>query len=189
LAADFPGVPDYQADLANTLEALAELARGRKDCTAARRLLEEAEPHLRKALEANPRDPVYRAVFCDIRRELAATLLELGEHAGAAEAAADLARVAADPAGDACKAAGFLSRCIPLAEKDAKLPEARRKELAKSYADRAMEALRQAVAKGYKDAAQMKKDPDLDPLRGRDDFQKLLAEVDAAAKPGQKKGP
>jgi hypothetical protein len=38
--------------------------------------------------------------------------------------------------------------------------------------------LRDAVAKGYKDAAHMKKDSDLDPLRKRDDFQKLLAELE-----------
>jgi serine/threonine-protein kinase len=186
LATEYPAVPQYQADLANTLEGLAELARGRKDYPAARRLLEAAEPYLHKALEANPRDPFYRAVLRDCRQELAATLLDLGEHAGAAEAAADLARVAADPAGDAYKAAGFFARCVPLAGKDAKLPEAQRKELAQSYGDRALEALRQALAKGYKDAAHMKKDPDLDPLRGRDDFKKLLGELEAA-KP-EKKG-
>jgi hypothetical protein len=71
----------------------------------------------------------------------------------------------------------------PLAAKDAKLPDAQRKELANSYADRALEALRQAVTRDYKDAANLKKDPDLDPLRGRDDFQKLLAELEAAVRP------
>ena len=40
--------------------------------------------------------------------------------------------------------------------------------------------LRQAVAKGYKDAAHMKKDADLDALRERDDFKKLVAEMEAA---------
>jgi hypothetical protein len=55
--------------------------------------------------------------------------------------------------------------------------------LAKSYAARALDLLRQAVARGYKDAALMKKDPDLDPLRQRDDYRKLLAEVEAAARP------
>jgi hypothetical protein len=52
-----------------------------------------------------------------------------------------------------------------------------------------VEALRQAVAKGYKDADHLKEDKDLDPLRGRDDFQKPLAEEEAAAKREQKKGP
>ena len=50
------------------------------------------------------------------------------------------------------------------------------------YADRAMELLRQAVKAGYKDAAHMAKDPDLDPLRDREDFQKLLAELQAGKK-------
>jgi serine/threonine-protein kinase len=189
LAADFPAVPLYQAELANTMEGLAELALARKDTAAARRLLEEARPHLQRALDANPRQPYFRGAFCENRQLLAKVLLELGEHAGAAEAAADLARVAYEPAGDAFKAAGFLSRCIPLAAKDTQLPEARRMELAKSYGDRALAALRQAVARGYKDADHLKKDKDLDPLRGRDDFQKLLAELEAAAKPGQKKRP
>jgi serine/threonine protein kinase len=183
LAADFPGVPDYQSSLVTTLDNLAELLRRRKDYAAARQLLEQARPRIQAALDANPRHPDYRAAFYENRLLLAATLLDLGDHAGAATAAADLARVAADPAGDAYKAAGFLSRCIPLAEKDAKLPAAKRKELAQSYADLALEALRQAVAKGYKDAANLKKDTDLDPLRGRGDFQKLLAEVEAAARP------
>jgi hypothetical protein len=45
------------------------------------------------------------------------------------------------------------------------------------YADRAVELLRKAVAKGFKDVAQLKSDPDLDPLRARPSFQKLLTDV------------
>ena len=41
-----------------------------------------------------------------------------------------------------------------------------------------MALLKQAVAKGYKDAAHMKKDKDLDPLREREDFKQLLAELE-----------
>jgi hypothetical protein len=40
-----------------------------------------------------------------------------------------------------------------------------------------MALLREAVKQGFTDAAYMKKDPDLDSLRGRADFQKLLAEL------------
>jgi tetratricopeptide (TPR) repeat protein len=181
LATDSRNVPDYQNDVGNTLDELGELARRRKDYPAALRLLEEAEPYLKKALDANPRNPVYRHRFCENRQWLGATLLELGEHAAASTAAAELARIAAEPASDAYKAACFFSRCIPLAEKDAKLPQARRQELAKSYGDRAVQALRQALAKGYQDAAQLKKDKDLDPLRGRNDFRKLLAELEKGA--------
>jgi hypothetical protein len=35
--------------------------------------------------------------------------------------------------------------------------------------------LRDAVSKGYKDVARVKKDTDLDPLRQRDDFLRRLA--------------
>ena len=36
-----------------------------------------------------------------------------------------------------------------------------------------------AVAKGHKNAAHMKQDTDLAPLRQRDDFKKLLAELES----------
>lgn len=51
------------------------------------------------------------------------------------------------------------------------------------YAAAAMELLIQAVKAGYKDVAHMKKDPDLDSLRGRDDFRKLLADLEAKFPP------
>jgi hypothetical protein len=59
-----------------------------------------------------------------------------------------------------------------------KLDATPRKEAAQFYGDAAMKLLRDAVSKGYKDVAQMKKDADLDPLRPRDDFQKLVAELE-----------
>ena len=45
-------------------------------------------------------------------------------------------------------------------------------------ADRAMDWLTQAVAAGYKDAPKMQTDTDLDALRGREDFKRLLAELE-----------
>jgi len=45
-----------------------------------------------------------------------------------------------------------------------------------------MKLLRDAVSKGYKDAAHMKKDTDLDPLRQRDDCRKLIAELEGKGK-------
>jgi serine/threonine protein kinase len=46
-------------------------------------------------------------------------------------------------------------------------------------ADKAMSWLKKAVAAGYKDAAHMQKDKDLDALRDREDFKKLMAELAA----------
>ena len=63
----------------------------------------------------------------------------------------------------------------------AKNPTADAVRLAKDDADRAMQWLHQAVQAGYKNAAHMKKDADLDPLRERADFKKLLAELEKGA--------
>ena len=54
----------------------------------------------------------------------------------------------------------------------------------RDFADRAMALLEQAVKPGYKDAAHLK-GTDLDPLRARDDFKKLIEELHktSASKP------
>ncbi len=43
---------------------------------------------------------------------------------------------------------------------------------------RAVELLRQAVAKGYKDIEHLKKDDDLKPLREREDYKKLVKDLE-----------
>jgi hypothetical protein len=58
------------------------------------------------------------------------------------------------------------------------VPLAGEEKTREELAARATELLRQAVAKGYKNAAHMRTDADLDGLRQRDDFRKLLAEMD-----------
>jgi hypothetical protein len=47
------------------------------------------------------------------------------------------------------------------------------------FARRAVELMRQAVQKGFRDVARMRDDTNLDSLRGRDDFNSLLDELDA----------
>jgi tetratricopeptide (TPR) repeat protein len=64
----------------------------------------------------------------------------------------------------------------------AKDPAADAARLAKEDADRAMAWLTKAVAAGYTDRAQLEMDPDLDCLRERDDFKKLLEALPAAGK-------
>jgi tetratricopeptide (TPR) repeat protein len=59
-------------------------------------------------------------------------------------------------------------------------------KLKERYATRAMELLQQAIQKGYQDLAHMKKDTDLDPLRQREDFQKLIRELEARKPAGKK---
>jgi hypothetical protein len=53
-------------------------------------------------------------------------------------------------------------------------------------ANRAMAWLRQAVAAGYKKVAMLKQDSDLDALRDRADFRKVIADLEAAAQKEKK---
>jgi serine/threonine protein kinase len=66
---------------------------------------------------------------------------------------------------------------------DPKIPAADALQLAKEAADQAIVWLRQAVAAGFNDAAWMGKDTDLEALRDREDFRKLVAELKAKTKP------
>jgi hypothetical protein len=146
-------------------------------------LLEEARPHHQAALSANAKNAMYRRFYRNYLRTLAETRLGVVDHGGLATTAEELARFSSDFANDTYDAACFLCHCAVLAEKDAQLAQPKRKELAENYANRALALLRQAIAHGFKDAAHMKKDSDLEPLRLRDDFKKLVAELEARSKP------
>ena len=63
-----------------------------------------------------------------------------------------------------------------------KLDDKQRKEAMLFYGDAAMKLLRDAVSKGFKDVMHMKTNPDLAPLRPREDFQKLVAELEGKGK-------
>ena len=64
-------------------------------------------------------------------------------------------------------------------QQDPKTPGADATRLAREEADRAMVWLKQAVAAGYKNAAHVAQDRDLDALRDREDFKQLVAELEA----------
>lgn len=64
-----------------------------------------------------------------------------------------------------------------LARIEAKLVPLSEPEERQAQADRAMDALRQAVAKGYRAVEPLRTDPALDPLRSRSDFRMLLLDL------------
>jgi tetratricopeptide (TPR) repeat protein len=183
LAADFPNQPDLRNDLAGACVNLAILHQQQGKWAAAKRLLLEGRPHHLAALKANPRHPTYRQFYRNHLGMLTwvhVGLLEQEDAVRTAETCRDLGWNA--PA-DAYDAACFLSRCIPLVAKHDKLNDKQRKEAAQFYGDAAMRLLRESVSKGYKDVMHMSKDSALDPLRQREEFQKLVAELE-----GKKRG-
>jgi hypothetical protein len=182
LAAGFPNQSDLHNDLACTCTNLAFFHRLQGNWAAAKRLLLEGRPHHLATLKANPWNPTYRQFYRNhlkVLTEVHAGLMKKDEAVRTAEARRDLGW---DPPADAYDAAGFLSGCIPIATKHQKLDDKQRKESAQFYTDAALKLLRAAVSKGYKDVAHMKKDTDVDRLRQRDGFQKLVAELEGKGK-------
>jgi tetratricopeptide (TPR) repeat protein len=182
LATDFPNQPDLRNDLANTYGNLANLHQQQRNYAAAKRLLLEARPHHLIALKANPRHPAYRQFYrnhLSILTAVHAGLLEQEDAVRTAETCRDLGW---DAPTDAYDAACLLSLCVPIVANHDKLNAGQRKEAARFYGDAAMKLLHEAVSKGFKDVPKMKKDTDLDLLRQREDFHKLVAELERKGK-------
>jgi serine/threonine protein kinase len=179
LSAKAPAVPAYRRDLANTRAHLGKtlLASGRSEGAA--RAFAQALPGWRDLVAAEPGSS-------DYRNGLAETLAEMGDHEGAVKEAAELVRIGQGQAATFCAAADVLAVCVRTVLADTSVPEARRRELGQAYADQAMDLLRKAVQKGYQGIGQFQNNPDLDPLRSRADFKKLLAELKEKAKAGAK---
>jgi serine/threonine protein kinase/tetratricopeptide (TPR) repeat protein len=180
LATDFPNQPDVRNELAAALMNLAIVHKQRGQWAAAKRRLLEGQPHHLAALSANPRHPIYRQQYHDHLNVLAEVQAGLLEQQDAVRTAETLRDLGWDAPVDAYNAACALSLCIPVVAKHDKLDDKQRKEAVQFYGDAAMKLLREAVSKGWKDAAHMKKDTDLNSLHQRDDFKKLLAALEAA---------
>jgi tetratricopeptide (TPR) repeat protein len=179
LVAEFPAVPWYQSNLGAALDNYAESVLDRKgDPAVALRLVQEAIRHQRAALQLIPRHPTYRRFLGSHYAVLAETQLRRGAHPEAAAAATELSQLFPNDAQQCRQAAGFVARCVPLAENDPEQSESERQAVTQAYTSRALELLRTALQKGYRDMRQLNDAPDLAPLRRHDDFQKLLQQLE-----------
>jgi serine/threonine protein kinase/tetratricopeptide (TPR) repeat protein len=180
LAADFAKVAGYHNDLVVTLGALAELQAWPHDAVP---LLEEARKHALAALDvSHHKDPTARRLYPNVLAHLVNVHLARRNHLNLAAIAEEGADCGRHPPNDTYVSARVLCRCAMLAEKDAQLTDSERRDLIQRYADRALAQLQKAVGRGFKDAARMKNDPELQPLRARPAFKQLLAELEAKQK-------
>jgi tetratricopeptide (TPR) repeat protein len=182
LVADFPRQPGLHNDFAGTCGNLANHHLRQGNAAAAKRLLLEGRPHHLAALKANPRHPTYRHIYrmhLNLLTVAHAVLLEQEDAVRTAETCRDLGWNA--PA-DAYNAACSLSLCVPIVARHDQLDDKQRKKAEQFYGDAAMKMLRVAVSQGYKDVPHMKKDTALNPLRQREDFRKLVAELEGKGK-------
>jgi tetratricopeptide (TPR) repeat protein len=132
----------------------------------------------RRRLQAFPKETAYRDDLARACQTLGELLLHRGDHAEAAALLAELDRVAPcrrDVPGRVPpeRAAELLAGCVAAADRDATLPESRRRQLTREYGDRAMALLNRAADQGYRDHRALADAP-FTPLHPRADFQGLL---------------
>jgi hypothetical protein len=109
-------------------------------------------------------------------------LVGRGDHARATDEAEALARQDDLSSMNLYNVACTFSRSSAAADHDTKLSPADRTRLKAHYAERAMDFLRQSIAKGLPNPRLLKTDPDMKPLQMREDFQKLLADLERETK-------
>ena len=203
LAADFPTVTDYQIELGGSCYNFGHLLSDTGKAEESLTWFADAIAVLHRLLDGNPMHPtarhflrnshVGRAQAYD-RLEKYAESVKDWDRAVELSPANDKPQVRAGRA-DSRVRAGQVAEAVDEAADLTKLPGwpanqwydfaciyavAAGQDAAKKaeYADRAMELLQRAVKAGYKDAAHIKTDGDLDPLRGRADFKQLLATLE-----------
>jgi serine/threonine protein kinase len=180
VAREHPDVLQYAYDVGRCYYELALTAdtAGRTDAALARfdKAIAIIEEVVAKGFQPG------RNNLLNARIDRAAMLAGRGDHARATAEAEALAGLGGLNSTNVYNVGCVFSRAAGAADHDTKLSSTDRARLKARYADQAMEYLRQAVAKGWHNPDQAKNDSDLDPLRARKDFQKLLAELEEKAK-------
>jgi tetratricopeptide (TPR) repeat protein len=172
LIADSDTSPDYRSTMGVTLDYWAKLLRsqGQEKLPEARNRLIEALPHHERALRANATNPAYRQRLANHYAELAEVCLVQDELGDAAKAAQELHKLAPESKLDSRRAAEVLARCAA---------QAKVKTVAGEFGRQAVQILADAAQRGQLDAAYLQTTKVFDALRGREDFDKIVADVEA----------
>jgi tetratricopeptide (TPR) repeat protein len=182
LADASPADPEIQSDLARSHNYIGRLHAREKRFTEAFAALNRCLAIRQKLADANPTSTEYTSYLGW------GHALRGAAHAGAghaAEATADLRRaLALWEKGKPADSEALFERARALALLAGLAADARSgvtKDEAAAFADQAVAALRDTVSAGWGWTNELK-EPDFDAIRGRDDFKKLLAEVEAPNK-------
>jgi hypothetical protein len=124
-----------------------------------------------------------RILLLDTRITRGSVLAKQGDHARAIDEVEASLRQGDLGAVQLYNAACAFSLASAATDHDGKLSPSERNGLKARYADQAMRYLRQAIAKGFRNPGVIRPDADLNSLRARQDFQKVLADLESS---GQK---
>jgi hypothetical protein len=176
LSQEHPDALEYAYDLGHCYSLLSNVAEtaGRSDTALIRieKAIEILEDVVGRGYSQARNDLI------NARVQWALVLAGRGDYARATDEAIAVARPENLSLANLYNITCVFAKSAAAAESDTKLSPPDRNRLKMRCADRAVDFLRQAVAKGFQSAAALKSDPDLAPLRSRPDFQKLVQEVE-----------
>jgi eukaryotic-like serine/threonine-protein kinase len=175
LIKEHPDKLDYRCDLGRTLSNLGFNLSVKGHKTEAILVLYEGVEHQRYAFDRAPEIYGYRHVLNALYGNLGEVERALNHPAESVAAILERQKLWPHSGAELFRCSCELQRTA--AKMDRKGVELSEKERAeqKGYSELAMDSLRRAVQEGFKDAERLEKERDLEPLRGREDFQKLLA--------------
>jgi tetratricopeptide (TPR) repeat protein/tRNA A-37 threonylcarbamoyl transferase component Bud32 len=174
IARGAPESPDSSHALGVILGNIAMIDLGLKRFDEARAGLARAVTLQKKALAAYPRHPSYLEALQDHLGDLASAELGLGRIGPAREAARERRKISAGRPASLYRSACALARCASHGDDPS--------ESARDAAE-AMATLKEAAAAGWNNPTLAASDSDLTALRGRADFQQLLATLFDRAMP------
>ena len=186
LAEAYPAVSRFEGDLAQSDQGIGSIQNLTGEFALARASFERARTILQKLADANPTLTIFQTRLATNHSQLGMARLQAGRPA---EAAAELKKAVAimeplskvQPSGyDLYNLACFRSLLSGIAGQPGSGMTA---DDVRSLGEQAVATLRRAVAAGLEDVAYMRKDPDLEPLRRRADFQMLLMDLAFPADP------
>jgi tetratricopeptide (TPR) repeat protein len=183
LAKEDPNIIVYQYGLGRCLAALSNQTSNIRQPAQSLAYSHRADGILVRLVDSHPDVPEYKNMLARIHVTRAGPMSMLGDHAHAvAEVEKGLVIAPQDGLTRYNASCGYATISAAIGQ-DMKLPVKERQQQAERYALRAVELLRQTKQAGlfHRVAAVdfMAKDPDLDSLRGREDFKALMRELQA----------
>lgn len=185
----YPGVLNYRGGLAAGYNTISDIYRRRQEPAESLTFAEKARPLLERLAADHPEDTVSRIDLARTYNNIGRIQQQTGWPAEALRAyqrAVDqLESLPQLETSTRYSLAANLSLCIPLFgakpgtqgvtdEAELSASDRTRRRL---YGDRAIAVLRRAVKDGFHNVEMLQSDPDLQAIRGRDDFQAIVKEL------------
>lgn len=175
LADAHPTIPAYQNELAGSLNDVADALRDLGKFDDARAVHNRAIALREKLVKDSPTVLRYRFQLAYGLKRLVLTERADGKNAAAVAAGKRARALYEELPPRSTEELIALAGCLALLGDQAGKPgSGLTVEEGRTATDKAGELLRQAIAAGYGNTAQLRKDPCLEPLRQRDDFKKLI---------------